>query len=250
MMTIGARLAAVREEAGHTLVQLSERTRIREAILAAMEEDRFDECGGAFYVRGHIRAICRDLGTDPVPLLKLFDREYIEARPEPLLTDPVTRPGAPRRYVAVTLWERLRWPWPWPRRGEDPADAEPEAETAHAQEVAEEVRAPVEPVRVPRPRTAPVPEPRPDVAGGQATALAGTLAEAARRPWPLLTAGAIMAVGIATVFQMWSADGALSAATVGGAQPRQAEQSGPVDPGPEEAAEPASGHGEGARPAR
>ncbi|MFC3995424.1 helix-turn-helix domain-containing protein [Nocardiopsis sediminis] len=248
MTTIGARLAAVREEAGHSLVALSERTRIREAILAAMEQDRFDECGGAFYVRGHIRAICRDLGADPEPLLTRFDNEYTEARPEPLLTDPVTRPGEPRRHVvAISLRERLRWPWP--RRAEDPGEAGPETETEApgATEVAEEVRAPVAPARVPRPRTAPAAESGAERQGEPGTALAGTLAEVAHRPWPLVAAGAIMVAGVATVFQMWSADGALSAATRSGPQPQPAGQSGPADPGPEGAADPAAVQGEGGR---
>lgn len=75
-MSIGAELANARSQAGLTVAQVSQRTRIRTAIIEAIERDDFSVCGGDFYARGHIRAIARVAGADPEPLV----REYDDAR--------------------------------------------------------------------------------------------------------------------------------------------------------------------------
>jgi hypothetical protein len=70
---IGGALAEARSEAGMTITQVSERTRIRETIIRGIEQDDYSACGGDFYARGHIRAIARVVGTDPVPLIEEYD---------------------------------------------------------------------------------------------------------------------------------------------------------------------------------
>ena len=89
-MSIGEGLAQARREAGLSLAQVSQRTRIREKIITDIESDDYSACGGDFYARGHIRSIARAIGTDPEP----FIREY-DAQPEP--DDPaeaeITQPG-------------------------------------------------------------------------------------------------------------------------------------------------------------
>jgi cytoskeletal protein RodZ len=72
-MSIGAALAEARSSAGMSVSQVSERTRIRETIIREIERDDYSSCGGDFYARGHIRAIARVVGTDPVPLIKEYD---------------------------------------------------------------------------------------------------------------------------------------------------------------------------------
>jgi transcriptional regulator with XRE-family HTH domain len=90
-VSIGEGLAQARREAGLSLAQVSQRTRIRERIIADIESDDYSACGGDFYARGHIRSIARAIGTDPEP----FIREYDAAQPEP--DDPaeaeITQPG-------------------------------------------------------------------------------------------------------------------------------------------------------------
>jgi hypothetical protein len=73
---IGGALAAARSEAGLTVDQVSERTRIRRTIIRAIEQDDYSPCGGDFYVRGHIRAIARVVGTDPAPLVEQYDMAH------------------------------------------------------------------------------------------------------------------------------------------------------------------------------
>ncbi|MDE3720021.1 helix-turn-helix domain-containing protein [Nocardiopsis sp. N85] len=80
MATIGHTLSAARVAAGFTVADLSTRTRIREPVLRAIEEEDFVLCGGDFYARGHIRGLCRALGLDPKPLLEEFDREHAGRR--------------------------------------------------------------------------------------------------------------------------------------------------------------------------
>ena len=75
-MDIGGALAEARSEAGMTITQVSERTRIRETIIRDIERDDYAACGGDFYARGHIRAIAKVVGTDPVPLIEEYDAAH------------------------------------------------------------------------------------------------------------------------------------------------------------------------------
>ena len=75
-MSIGETLAAARQEAGLTVTQVSQQTRIRETIIRAIEQDDFASCGGDFYARGHIRSIAAVVGADPVPLIREYDHEH------------------------------------------------------------------------------------------------------------------------------------------------------------------------------
>ncbi|MDI2132396.1 helix-turn-helix domain-containing protein [Yinghuangia seranimata] len=72
-MSIGQTLADARNEAGLTVDQVSEVTRIRPPLIEAVERDDFSGCGGDFYARGHIRSIARAVGLDPEPLVAEFD---------------------------------------------------------------------------------------------------------------------------------------------------------------------------------
>jgi transcriptional regulator with XRE-family HTH domain len=73
---IGETLAQARHEAGLTLAQVSQQTRIRETIIRKIEEDDYSECGGDFYARGHIRAIAKVVGADPEPLIQEYDTRH------------------------------------------------------------------------------------------------------------------------------------------------------------------------------
>jgi len=61
-MSIGEALAEARRQAGLSINQVSQRTRIREAIIRGIEQDDYSACGGDFYARGHIRSIARTVG--------------------------------------------------------------------------------------------------------------------------------------------------------------------------------------------
>jgi cytoskeletal protein RodZ len=75
-VSIGESLAEGRRQAGLTITQVSQRTRIRESIVRAMEQGDFSACGGDFYARGHIRSIATAVGMDPAPLIHEYDETH------------------------------------------------------------------------------------------------------------------------------------------------------------------------------
>jgi transcriptional regulator with XRE-family HTH domain len=75
-VSIGDSLAEARRQAGLTIAQVSQQTRIRESIIRGIEQGDFSACGGDFYARGHIRSIATVIGLDPVPLIREYDVEH------------------------------------------------------------------------------------------------------------------------------------------------------------------------------
>ena len=72
-MLVGEALAEARGRAGLTVAEVSQRTRIREAIITGIEGDDYSACGGDFYARGDIRSIAKAVGADPEPLICEYD---------------------------------------------------------------------------------------------------------------------------------------------------------------------------------
>jgi hypothetical protein len=101
---IGEVLAAARGQAGLTITQVSQRTRIRETIIRGIERDDFSACGADFYARGHIRAIARTVGVDGEPLVAEYDTSH--GTPHATTTAGVPEPPAP-----FWLRERRRPNW-------------------------------------------------------------------------------------------------------------------------------------------
>jgi cytoskeletal protein RodZ len=100
-VSIGEELAEARRQAGLTVTEVSQRTRIRETIVRGIELDDFGTCGGDFYARGFIRAIARTVGADPAPLIRDYDAAH---RPP---HDNVAA-APPRPVQAVGRGERRR----------------------------------------------------------------------------------------------------------------------------------------------
>ncbi|BAJ31121.1 hypothetical protein KSE_53460 [Kitasatospora setae KM-6054] len=74
--SVGRLLARARIDAGLTVDQVSTRTRIRVPIVHAIESDDFERCGGAFYARGHLRLLAREVGLDGEALVARYDAEH------------------------------------------------------------------------------------------------------------------------------------------------------------------------------
>jgi transcriptional regulator with XRE-family HTH domain len=77
---IGDTLRTARREQGRTIADAAAETRVREAYLAALEEEEFSTVGGNVYVKGFLRSYARYLGVDPDPLVDRFRAEF--ERPE------------------------------------------------------------------------------------------------------------------------------------------------------------------------
>ncbi|MCK2219803.1 DUF4115 domain-containing protein [Actinomadura sp. ATCC 31491] len=81
--SIGAMLAAARQSAGMSVAQISAATRIRESIVHCIEQDDYEQCGGPFYARGHIKSLAAAVGLDPEAVVHQYDQEHGGA-PEPV----------------------------------------------------------------------------------------------------------------------------------------------------------------------
>ncbi len=102
-VSIGESLAEARRQAGLSVTEVSQQTRIRESIIRDIEQDDFSQCGGDFYARGHIRGIAAVVGADPVPLIRAYDAEH--GSPGPIRAADVFEPSRP-----VKMRERRRSP--------------------------------------------------------------------------------------------------------------------------------------------
>ncbi len=75
-VSIGEEIRAARKGADVTIAEVAERTKLRVAVLEAIENDDFSLCGGDTYARGHLRVIARILRIDSKSLLEQFDEKF------------------------------------------------------------------------------------------------------------------------------------------------------------------------------
>ena len=105
-MSIGDSLAEARRQAGLTITQVGQQTRIRESIIRGIEADDFSGCGGDFYARGHIRSIATAIGIPAEPLIREYDAEH--GAPGAMRAADVFEPSTPikireRRSPSLSL---------------------------------------------------------------------------------------------------------------------------------------------------
>ncbi|MEU0334695.1 RodZ domain-containing protein [Streptomyces sp. NPDC006193] len=86
--SVGRALQQARIAAGLTVDDVSRATRVRIAIVHAIEADDFAPCGGDVYARGHIRTLARAVHLDPEPLIARYDAEH-GGRPAPTPAAPL-----------------------------------------------------------------------------------------------------------------------------------------------------------------
>ena len=100
-MDIGAQLRAAREAQGLSLTNLSQRTRVPERALAAIERNDKSALPPPPFSRGFVRTYAQELDLDP----NLLVRDYFAQFPEP---PPTTAP--PRTEIAESSWQaQPRW---------------------------------------------------------------------------------------------------------------------------------------------
>jgi Helix-turn-helix domain len=78
-VTVGESLTQARYQAGLTIDELSERTKIRATVIRSIEADDYEACGGDLYVRGYVRAIAGAVGVDAQGLIRDYDQERVHA---------------------------------------------------------------------------------------------------------------------------------------------------------------------------
>jgi Helix-turn-helix domain len=78
-VTVGESLTQARYQAGLTIDELSERTKIRATVIRSIESDDYEACGGDLYVRGYVRAIAGAVGVDAQGLIRDYDQQRVRA---------------------------------------------------------------------------------------------------------------------------------------------------------------------------
>jgi cytoskeleton protein RodZ len=87
-VSVGHALRQARIDAGLTVDDVTNATRVRIAIVHAIEADDFAPCGGDVYARGHIRTLAKAVHLDPAPLLQQYDADH-GGRPAPTPAAPL-----------------------------------------------------------------------------------------------------------------------------------------------------------------
>jgi cytoskeletal protein RodZ len=103
-VTVGETLSRARRERGLSVDDVAADTRIRATLVGAIENDRFELCGGTVYARGHIRSIARVVGVDPEQAVGEYDREH---HIEPVEPAVVASPTTDQQAVS---WSERRGP--------------------------------------------------------------------------------------------------------------------------------------------
>lgn len=79
---IGKKLRDARQAKGYTLDDLQQLTKIQKRYLIAIEDEKFDELPGDFYVRAFIKQYADTVGLDGNELLKEFNEQLPKAKTE------------------------------------------------------------------------------------------------------------------------------------------------------------------------
>ena len=79
---IGKKLRDARQEKGYTLDDLQQLTKIQKRYLIAIEDEKFDELPGDFYVRAFIKQYANTVGLDGNELLTEFNEQLPKAKTE------------------------------------------------------------------------------------------------------------------------------------------------------------------------
>ena len=95
----GKYLKAKRESQRISLRQVADATRIREAVLAAIEEDQYEDLPH-IYVKSFLSAYAKYLGLDPTDVIMLHQR-YLEKLPPSKSQVSKHPPASRRKRVSV-----------------------------------------------------------------------------------------------------------------------------------------------------
>jgi Helix-turn-helix domain len=96
-VTVGQTLTKARSQAGLSVDELSERTRIRGTVIRSIEQDDYAACGGDLYVHGYVRALAGAVGIDAQPLIREYDLGRVSDLAE-RANGSAGQPSAPTSY--------------------------------------------------------------------------------------------------------------------------------------------------------
>ena len=110
MDSIGRYLKAERESKNLSLKEASESTRIKERLLEAIEEDRYELLSSPVYIKGFLDAYARYLGLDPNEVVLQYQKTQ-EDKILPNGPELKHRMTSSRRRQRITLPRKRAYFW-------------------------------------------------------------------------------------------------------------------------------------------
>ncbi len=97
----GAALRTLREQAGTTLRQIADTTKLPLISLQALEDNRIDRLPGGIYRRSIVRAYTAEIGIDPQETLRVFLSMYPDDVPSSAAIPTAPKRQLPRAFGAT-----------------------------------------------------------------------------------------------------------------------------------------------------
>src|SRR5216684_689694 len=110
-LSIGETLARARRDAGLSVADVSQRTRIRESFIEHLEHDDYPASGIDLFARGEIREIARAVGVDSKPLIGEYDASLPPAGRE--LAGPVSERAKLADAIRSVITDLRQRNWIW-----------------------------------------------------------------------------------------------------------------------------------------
>ena len=98
---VGKKLHDARVAKGYTLDDLQQATKIQKRYLIAIEDEKFDELPGDFYVRAFVKQYADTVGLDGEDLLKEYDDDLPKAKTDEYSEAVETRATSKRKLTKV-----------------------------------------------------------------------------------------------------------------------------------------------------
>jgi len=98
MGNVGERLQQARVRAGLSLREISARTKIRAALLDAIEREDFGQLPRGLLARGFLRAYAREVGLDPESVVRQFQHEFESEAMRPDAGPPTTTADSEQKH--------------------------------------------------------------------------------------------------------------------------------------------------------
>lgn len=104
MQSLGQFLKQERESRQMALPEVAQLTRIPVRMLRGLEQDDYENLPADVFVRGYLKAYCRALHIDELPVLEWFTRGRPEEKETPVALPLVDAPETGRRFgIAIAL---------------------------------------------------------------------------------------------------------------------------------------------------
>jgi cytoskeletal protein RodZ len=112
-LSIGETLARARRDAGLSVADISQRTRIRESVIDRLEHDDYSASGIDLFARGEIREIACAVGVDSKPLIEEYDASRPPAGPVWELAGPVSERAKLADAIRSVITDLRQRNWIW-----------------------------------------------------------------------------------------------------------------------------------------